>query len=92
MDFLFEWDAVKARENVRKHKVTFEEAVSVFIDPFLLTFPDEEHFTCFEERFISIGRSERGRVLLVVHTDRGDAIRLISCRKATATERKTYEQ
>jgi uncharacterized DUF497 family protein len=91
MDFLFEWDEVKARENARKHKVTFEEAVSVFTDPFLLTFPDEKHSET-EDRFISIGRSERERVLLVVHTDRGDAIRLISCRKATSAERKTYEQ
>jgi hypothetical protein len=91
MDFLFEWDEVKARENARKHKVTFEEAVSVFTDPFLLTFPDEKHSET-EDRFVSIGRSERERVLLVVHTDRGDAIRLISCRKATSAERKTYEQ
>lgn len=91
MDFLFEWDEAKARENARKHKVTFEEAVSVFTDPFLLTFPDDKHSDS-EDRFISIGRSERRRVLLVVHTDRGDAIRLISCRKATSAERKTYEQ
>ena len=91
MGFVFEWDQVKARTNARKHKVTFEEAVSVFSDPLLVTFPDEEH-SDVEERFISIGRSERGRILLVVHTNFGDAIRLISCRKATAGERKSYEQ
>jgi uncharacterized protein len=91
MAFLFEWDKTKAQTNVRKHKVTFEEGVSIFMDPMLITFQDEEYVE-IEERFISIGRSERGRVLLVVHTDRGDAIRLISCRKATAAERKTYEQ
>jgi hypothetical protein len=90
MDFLFEWNEAKARANARKHKVTFEEAVSVFTDSFLVTFPDEEHSES-EERLISIGRSERGRILLVIHTDRGDAIRLISCRKATRAERRTYE-
>lgn len=91
MDFLFEWDEAKARANARKHKVTFEEAVSVFTDPLLVTFPDEEHSE-IEERSMSIGRSDRGRILLVVHTDREDALRLISCRKATAAERTTYEQ
>lgn len=91
MDFLFEWDEAKSRANARKHKVTFEEAISVFTDPSLVTFPDTEHSE-IEDRSISIGRSERGRILLVVHTDREDAIRLISCRKATAAERATYEQ
>jgi uncharacterized protein len=91
MDFVFEWDEVKARQNARRHRVTFEEAVSIFSDPYLVTFPDDEH-SDIEDRFISIGQSDRGRVLLVVHTDRGDAIRLISCRKATAAERTTYEQ
>jgi uncharacterized DUF497 family protein len=89
MDFIFEWDEVKARRNARRHKVTFEEAVSVFSDPYLVTFPDAEH-SDVEERFISIGRSDRGRILLVIHTDRGNAIRLISCRKATAAERTIY--
>lgn len=91
MDFVFEWDEVKARQNARRHRVTFEEAVSAFSDPYLVTFPDDQH-SDVEDRFISIGQSDRGRVLLVVHTDRGDAIRLISCRKATATEHTTYEQ
>lgn len=90
MEFAFEWDEVKARQNARKHHVTFEEAISVFSDPFLVTFPDDEHSEV-EERFISIGQSDRGRVLLVVHTERSDAIRLISCRKATAAEHATYE-
>ena len=91
MDFIFEWDEAKARRNARKHKVTFEEAVSIFSDVLLVTYPDEDHSED-EERFISIGQSERGRLLLVVHTDRGDAIRLISCRMATPGERKMYEQ
>lgn len=88
--FLFEWDAAKAQKNVVTHKVTFEEAVTIFYDPLLLTFFDAEH-SDDEERFLSIGRSDRNRLLLVVHTDRGNAIRIISCRTAAA-ERKTYEQ
>jgi uncharacterized DUF497 family protein len=91
MDFIFEWDEAKARGNARKHNVTFEEAVSVFGDVLLVTYPDEDH-SGDEERFLSIGQSERGRILLVVHTDRGNAIRIISCRKATLAERKMYEQ
>jgi uncharacterized DUF497 family protein len=91
MDFVFEWDEVKAQHNARRHRITFEEAVSIFSDPYLVTFSDEGH-SDVEDRFISIGRSDRGRILLVVHTDRGDAIRLISCRKVTAAERTTYEQ
>lgn len=90
MDFLFEWDEAKAQHNARKHRITFVEAVSVFSDPHLVTFIDEGHSNA-EERFISIGQSDRGRILLVVHTDRGDAVRLISSRKATAAERNIYE-
>lgn len=87
----FEWDAVKAQKNADSHGVTFEEAVTIFYDPLLLTFFDAEH-SDDEDRFQSIGTSDRNRILLVIHTDRGDSIRIISCRKATATERKTYEQ
>lgn len=90
-EFSFEWDARKAQNNVVAHGVTFEEAVSVFYDPLLLTFFDADH-SHDEDRFQSIGQSERHRLLLIVHTDRGDTIRIISCRGATATERKTYEQ
>ena len=90
MTFTFEWNETKARLNAQKHRVTFDEAVTVFSDPGLLTFPDRLH-SASEERFISIGRSEPGRVLLVVHTERGDRIRIISSRKATATERNHYE-
>ena len=91
MDFTFEWDEVKARHNVRRHRVAFLEAISVFSDPYLVTFSDDEH-SDVEVRFVSIGQSDRGRILLVVHADCGEAIRLISCRKATAAERATYEQ
>ena len=91
MDVQCEWDEKKARSNVAKHAITFAEAATIFLDPFLITFPDDFH-SDIEERFISIGRSERQRILLVVHTDRGTAIRIISARKATAKERMTYEQ
>jgi len=96
MKLTFEWDANKARINLSKHKVSFEEAKTLFNDPLLITFPDEYHSDT-EERYISIGCSARGRILLVVHTERRETedsvvIRIISCRKATPAERKTYEE
>lgn len=94
--FTFEWDEEKEKANFRKHKVTFAEAETVFTDELLVTFPDEIH-SDEEERFISIGMSEINRLLLVVHTEivktSGNiTIRIISCRKATPLERKTYEE
>jgi uncharacterized protein len=91
MELTFEWDEPKATANFKKHKVSFEEAKTIFNDPLLLTFPDREHSNG-EQRQLSIGLSTRGRVLIIVHTDRGNNIRLISGRKATANERKVYEQ
>jgi len=92
MELLFEWDADKARKNFRKHKVSFEEAKTVFNDPFTVTYPDPEHSND-EERYITIGVSARARLLLVVHTEReAETIRIISCRKAIPTERRFYEQ
>jgi hypothetical protein len=96
MELLFEWDENKATENVKKHKVNFEEAKTVFNDPFLITFPDEAHSET-EDRLISIGTAGPGRVLLIVHTERQASqerliVRLISGRKATASERRTYEE
>ena len=87
----FEWDGVKAISNETKHGVSFEEAVTVFQDPFLITFFDELHADV-EDRFISIGASERQRILLIIHTDRGGVMRIISARVATRKERQTYEQ
>jgi hypothetical protein len=96
MKMLFEWDENKARSNLEKHKVSFDEACTIFADPFLLTFVDEVH-SDREERFISIGLSENNRVLLAVHTEREEKretiiIRIISCRKATSVERERYEK
>ena len=96
MKTIFEWDETKARINLEKHKISFDEARTIFTDPFLITFVDGFH-SAEEERFISIGLSERNRVLLAVHTEREEqdettVIRIISCRKATVTERKRYEE
>ncbi len=93
---VFEWNEEKAKTNLRKHKISFEEAESVFDDKLLLTFSDEIH-SIDEERCISIGYSNVNRVLLVVHTeetenDKQIIIRIISCCKATALEREIYEQ
>lgn len=90
MSLEFEWDAIKAVENRINHKVTFEEAKTLFNDPLLLTFPDPEH-SDHEHRSISIGISSHSRILLVVHTARRGKVRIISSRKATAKERKLYE-
>jgi len=96
MEIIVEWDTKKAQVNLQKHKVGFEEAQTVFADPFLVTFRDEFHSQS-EDRFISIGMSTRERVLLVVHTGSEESseritVRIISCRKATSSERKIYEE
>ena len=95
MELVFEWDANKARTNLRRHKVSFEEAKTLFRDPFLITFPDESHSDT-KDRYISIGYSMCERILLVVHTEHQASkkisiIRIISCRKVTPSERKVYE-
>ncbi|MDE0323462.1 MAG: BrnT family toxin [Candidatus Poribacteria bacterium] len=86
----FQWDTHKARENLRKHSVSFQEATTVFSDFFSLTIPDPLH-SQWEERLVTIGYSEKQRLLIVVHTERGDVIRIISARNATSYERRTYE-
>ena len=91
MKLIFEWDAEKAKGNTRKHKVSFEEAKTVFGDPFLMTFPDPKH-SAGEQRYLNIGASSKGRVMVLVHTERDDNIRIISCRKATPRERRAYEE
>lgn len=86
---IYEWDPAKAAANIRKHSVSFEEAASVFLDPVALTFIDPDHSED-EERAITIGRSARGRVLFVAHTERRDRIRIISARRATRREQEPY--
>jgi hypothetical protein len=85
----FEWDEEKAKVNLKKHKVSFDEATTVFSDPLSVTIPDPDH-SPDEERYIDIGTSDKGRVLVVSYTERGTSIRIISCRKATPTERRHY--
>ena len=91
MPLQFEWDDSKAKLNVAKHGVSFEEASTVFGDPLSLTISDPAHSQA-EDRFILLGHSHRQRLLVVVHTERGDKIRLISARRASRNERKQYEE
>lgn len=87
----FEADPVKAAHNLKKHKVSFEEAASVFGDSMAYTFADPDH-SAGEARWLTFGMSGKGRVLAVIHTERRGKIRLISARVATRHERKIYEE
>ena len=87
----FEWHRAKAADNVARHDVSFEEAATVFRDPLSATGTDPDH-SLDEERFVTFGVSTSGRLLVVAHTERGDTIRIISARPATAGERKIYEE
>jgi uncharacterized protein len=87
----FEWDVQKAANNLRKHGVSFEEAATVFGDPLSVTYYDPDH-SIAESRYIIVGMSRAGRLLIVAHSDRGENIRIISARQTTARERKQYEE
>jgi uncharacterized DUF497 family protein len=87
----FEWDPEKAKRNLTKHGVSFDEAVTAFYDPLSATFDDPDH-SDEEQRYITIGFSSQGRLLVVGHTERGEIIRIISARRATAHERKKHEK
>lgn len=87
----FEWDEDKEKKNLQKHGVSFDEASTVFLDPLSITVADPDR-SLYEQRYIDLGASEAGRVLVVVYTERGSSTRIISCRKATASERKAYEK
>ena len=91
MALLFEWDPKKARHNLKTHGVSFDEASTAFQDPLSRTIPDPLHSEG-EDRFVLIGCSHRNRLLVVVHTDRGDRIRIISARPATKKERLGHEE
>ena len=88
---IFEWDLKKSKTNLIKHRVSFEEASTVFKDILSLTIPDPLHSED-ENRMIIIGQSEKRLLLVVVHVERGSVIRLISARPATTHERKFYEE
>ncbi|GCA77709.1 hypothetical protein MiTe_04565 [Microcystis aeruginosa NIES-2520] len=87
----FEWNKNKAVKNLSNHGVSFEEAKTVFDDPLYVDFYDPEHSES-EERYLIVGESDRGRLLIVSYTERGDVIRLISAREVTQTEREAYEE
>jgi hypothetical protein len=87
----FEWDEEKAEANLGKHGVSFSEARTVFDDPLYVDFYDPDH-SYDEQRYIIIGRSQQGRLLLVSYTERGEGLRLISSREATPAERRAYEE
>jgi uncharacterized protein len=91
MDLRFEWDEAKAAANLTKHGISFDEAQTVFGDPDTITLFDDQH-SKVEDRFIDIGMSSSGRILVVVYTENEARIRIISCRRATAKERRHYEQ
>jgi uncharacterized DUF497 family protein len=87
----FEWNTQKAVANLRKHGVSFDEAASVFFDPLSVTAVDPDH-SKDENRFVVFGLSSLGRLLAIAHTERVDALRIISAREVTRSERKFYEE
>ena len=89
MALIFEWDTNKAQINLIKHRVSFEEASSLFVDDNSITINDPMH-SLYEKRYITLGRSFEKRLLVVIHTDRGDKIRIISARLASGKEKKQY--
>jgi uncharacterized DUF497 family protein len=91
MDLRFEWNEQKARLNVKKHGIKFEEAKAVFRDPLAYIFDDEWH-SLGEKREIIIGHDEKNRLLLVCFTERNQIIRIISARLTTKKERQDYEE
>lgn len=91
MAFIFQWNKKKAQQNLRNHQVSFEEASTVFGDTLSRTIGDPLHSEV-EDRYVIIGQSARGRLLIVVHTIRHGGIRIISARAATPRERNAYEE
>lgn len=91
MGLVFTWDLRKAAANLAKHGVSFREAVTAFLDPLSLTIPDPDHSEN-EPRFVLIGVTRWGRTVVVVHTEEGDNVRILSARSASRRERKTYEE
>ena len=91
MSLKFDWDSIKASTNIKKHGIAFNEAATVFGYPLAATFYDPDH-SHEESRYVTIGFSERNRILVISHTDRNGVIRIISARKATNFERRFYEE
>ena len=96
MRYTFEWDPIKAKENLRKHRISFDRAAEVILDPLAVSIIDQEHSED-EERWVSLGKDRRGRVLILVHTflevsAEECRVRIISARKASKREMKQYEE
>jgi len=91
LQYTFEWDAEKARQNVDKHGISFEEAVTAFGDPLSLTVSDPDHSDS-EERQLLLGMSRRSRLVVVAFTERGDRLRIITARRASRREKRKYEE
>jgi uncharacterized DUF497 family protein len=91
LSLIFEWNEKKADDNLRKHRVSFDEAKTVFNDPFSVTIYDPDH-SSDEERYVDIGLSSKGRLIVVSYSERGERIRIISSREATRKEQREYEK
>jgi uncharacterized protein len=91
MPLKFEWNPKKAKKNIEKHGVSFDEAATVFSDPLSMTYDDPDH-SYAENRYIIIGLSAQSELLFISHTETDDIIRIISARRLTRKERKQYEQ
>jgi uncharacterized DUF497 family protein len=89
---VFKWDPNKAISNRKKHGIDFHEAATVLSDTLSETFPDAEHSSAAESRFVTVGMSNRDRILVVVHTEEASGVRIISARRATGYEQKFYEE
>ena len=87
----FEWDPNKAALNLERHGVSFPEAATVFDDPLSVAVPDPDH-SVEEQRYIIVGSSHRGRLLIVAYTERGERLRIITARELTRQEREAYEE
>jgi uncharacterized DUF497 family protein len=87
----FEWDPKKAKQNLKKHGVSFDEAVTVFYDPLSASFDDPDH-SANEQRYVTIGVSSKDRLLVIAQAERGANTRIISARLATSNERKKHER
>ena len=87
----FEWDKNKADKNLGKHRISFDEAKTIFDDPLYVDFYDVDH-SAEEERYLIVGRSNRERLLIVSYPEREDSIRIISAREVTKSEREAYEE
>ena len=88
---VFKWDPKKATANLKKHGIDFHEAATVLSDTLATTFPDADHSTPADSRFVTVGMSDRSRILVIVHTEEARGVRIITARRATRHERKFYE-